>query len=456
MCLFRTISDRISQICRGNYNHNSGFIKIFTISKLLNDQGTASRMLEIDKFYREMTSQVSKALDKQRKNDVELSEEETWLRTYATLHGFKGDENYVANTLADVGLLLMGAKKTAELQAKPCDLANKPDIEGLLNIYSEQLGEPVKSLMENVSHAFGFYRKLTGKTSGDFMKLMNDAWKTAIEKFPNIELPVENAGIFYLKAVERSHLPDDILKLEEIYLNTTLDGCLKKIEQGELSTFTIPVVNELTVKVMTPLEWARDKQKVDEIADKAHQIEFLTAIPCHSVVADFGKISFPLSHEFKGDEQKIRDAVTKGLDVYLEFLYDYHTKEKENYWLKESYLPYYGEDGIFFCDNARKIPMSAKNKRDLKSPVAIASKIHVLANEWADWSQVKEETRKWFEKAVNEVAENEIRSLEILKGEGKLRENLYYRHSPILRSCKTFIKPELYQKYEALAPNTSS
>jgi hypothetical protein len=413
-------------------------------------------MLEIDKFYREIASQVTAALDKQKKSDVELSEEETWLRTYATLHGFKGDENHVANTLADVGLLLMGAKKTAEQQAKPCDLANKLNIEDLLNIYSEQLGEPVKSLMENVSLAFAFYQKLTGNKPEEFMKLMNDAWKTAIEKFPNIELPVENAGIFYLKAVERSHLPDDILKLEEIYLGVTLNSCLKKIAQGDLSTFTIPVVNELTVKVMTPLEWARDKKSGDEIADKAYQIEFLTAIPCHSVIDDLGKISFPLSHEFKGDEQKIRDAVTKGLDVYLEFLYDYHNKEKENYWLKESYLPYYGEDGIFFCDNARKIPMSAKNKRDLKSPVAIASKIHVLANEWADWGQIKEINRKWFEKAVNEVAENEVRSLEILEKEGKLRENLYYRHSPILRSCRTFVRPELYQKYEALAPKTSS
>jgi hypothetical protein len=416
-------------------------------------------MLEIDKFYHEIVSHVSEALDKQKKRDVELSEEEMWLQTYALLHGFKGEENYVANSLADVGLLLMGAKKTAESQAKPGSLAkltfDMSDIESILSIYSEQLGEPILALKENIFHAFAFYHKLTGNEPEEFVKLMNDAWKTAIEKFPDVELPVENAGIFYLKAVERSHLPEDVLKLEEMYLNTTLDDCLKKIEQGDLSIFTIPVVNELTVKVMTPLEWARDKQNGDEIAEKAHQIEFLTAMPCHSIVADFGKISFPLSHEFKGDDQKISDAVTKGLDVYLEFLHNYHNQNKSSYYMIDSYRPYFGEDGIFFCDSAhmgRKIPASVKGSSCKYSSAAIASKIHVLTNDWVDWSKIKEENRKWFEKAVNEVANNEIKSLEALRNQGKLRENLYYRHSQILRSCKTFVRPELYKQYEALAP----
>jgi hypothetical protein len=417
-------------------------------------------MLEIDKFYHEIVSHVSEALDKQKKSNTELSEEEMWLQTYALLHGFKGEENHVANTLADVGLLLMGAKKTAESRTEPNDLArltldNKPDIEELLCIYSDHLSDSILSITENVSHAFAFYHKLTGNQPEEFMKLMTDAWKTAIEKFPNIELPVENAGAFYLKAVERSHLPEEILELEEIYLNTPLDDCLKKIEQGDLSIFTIPIVNELTVKVMTPLEWGRDKQKMDEIAERAYQIEFLTSIPCFSVIDDFRKISFPLSHEFKGDDQKIRDAVTKGLDVYLEFLHNYHNQNKSSYYMIDSYRPYFGEDGMFFCETAhmgKKIPASVKGSSEKHSSTAIASKIHVLAKDWADWNQIKDKNRKWFEKAVNEVANNEIKSLETLKIQGKLRENLYYRHSPILRSCKTFVRPELYQKYESLSP----
>lgn len=433
-------------------------------------------------FYQTVVESIIEQLKRKRKpqQTSEPTSDEFRFSLLSFLAGYKGDIDYAAGVIANLGLLVAGGRQTLSLENKSALVNIRLDnatLNAILGIYRGYLGENTIGIMKNeLVLAFNLYKKVTGSEDlSDFVECCNTAYGEALDKYPELESPKENPGLFFLKMIQRQRMDKTILEIEDKFVNTTLEECLSKIENGDLTAYTLPTVLELGRRDLSAFE-AESGKPINRMIQNIELIGNLTELPTVKTV-NAGKSSFINTFEYKkATPEQIKTAATQGLNVWLTALKEYHEEMLEKGWyMITDLVPYYGKQGILFCpandihivpmrDEFRKIMYGDGTGIGVKidenkhySNIGAAEKVHKIVSDWVDWQRIEPTVRKWYETAINEVVAGEINELKsLLKKNGEILEHLYYRHAPVASVSKNFIRPELYDEYRGLAKHIPS
>lgn len=372
-------------------------------------------MSEADIFYKDIRDAAVDYLRVHKREERKSAE----VRAFEFMGSMFGANRYsnVAMEVADVGVLVFGALDVLHRNnnAAAANLAlDAPTIRAALKIFEGSPVEP-EAILGTLRSSYENFSDITGGTPEDFVLALSSIYQSA-KNTHRLEVPDKNPAGFLIRVVERQRLDEKVLKIEDVFLDTSREKWEEKVFGGDVSEYTIPVILKMGECGIPPMLHTLGREAIGTMAYKnAALISALTELPIVDTL-NKGKMVFPNTWDYSNlPDSEIQETITFGLNEYLKLLEEYHNQRVDKFGqsLYERDVKRLGRGGCLFGHEIGEDTRIILN-REIKGwngggrfdgnsrcrPSEFVQKINILdIDGYIDFGKLDE---KWLSLAVNE------------------------------------------------------
>lgn len=322
-----------------------------------------------------------------------------------------------ARGVADVGVLVFGALDV--LYRSNNDAAanlalDERTVRAALQIFE---GKPVssESILEGLQACYENFSDITGGSPEEFVLAVSSIYQSA-KNAHKLEVPAKNPADFLIRVVERQRLEEKVLKIEDVFLDTSRKEWEERVLGGDVSEYTIPVILKMGECGIPPILHTLGKEAIGKKAyENAALISALTELPIVDTL-NKGKMVFPNTRDYLDlSDIEIRETITFGLNEYLKLLEAHHNYRVDEFGqsLYEKDVKRLGRRGCLFgheMGEDRHIILNSEIKgwngggrfdgNSWCSPREFIQKNRILdIDEYIDFNRLND---KWLSLAINE------------------------------------------------------